>query len=57
MFSFIKQYAEKITGVEIYPIISMLIFFLFFIALLWFVKRMDKASVKMLSNIPLDDNQ
>jgi flagellar biogenesis protein FliO len=57
MFSFIKQYAEKMTGVEIYPIISMLIFFLFFIALLWFVKRMDKASVKMLSNIPLDDNQ
>ncbi len=54
MFKFIKQYAEKIEHIEIYPLISLMIFFVFFIALLLYVKKMDKKSVQVLSNIPLD---
>lgn len=57
MFSFIKQYTEKMTGASLYSLISMLIFFLFFVTLLWLVKRMDKAAVQELSNIPLNDNE
>lgn len=57
MFKFIKQYAEKIDHAQVYPMISLIIFFLFFVALLWYVKKMDKASVTFLSNIPLDEKE
>ena len=55
MFKFIKQYAEKIEHAQVYPMISLVIFFLFFV-LLYYVKKMDKKSLATLSNIPLDDN-
>lgn len=54
MFKFIKQYAESIKGIDIYPIISLFIFLLFFIAVLWYVKKMDKGQVEEMSNLPLD---
>ena len=54
MFKFIKQYAESIRGIDIYPIISLFIFLFFFIAVLWFVKKMDKKQVEKMSNLPLD---
>ena len=57
MFKFIKQYAEKIDHAQVYPMISLLIFFLFFVVLLIYVKKMDKASITTLSNIPLDDQE
>ena len=56
MFKFIKQYAETIEGVNIYPIISLVIFMLFFIAVLWYVKKMDKRKVEEISKLPLDLN-
>jgi cytochrome c oxidase cbb3-type subunit IV len=54
MFKFIKQYAEKMDHAQIYPMISLVIFFLFFVVLLYYVKTMDKKKVNILSNIPLD---
>lgn len=54
MFKFIKQYAEKLQDVQVYPLISLVIFLLFFIALLWYVKKMDKQVVKEISDIPLN---
>ena len=57
MFKFIRQHAETIQGINIYPIISLLIFLLFFIAVLWYVKKMDKKKVDEIKNLPLmDDN-
>ena len=57
MFKFIKQYAETIQGINIYPIISLFIFVLFFIAVLWYVKKMDSRKVDEIKNLPLmDDN-
>ncbi len=59
MFKFIKQYAETMDNAAVYPVISLLIFFIFFVVLLVYVKKMDKQSVEVLSNIPLegaDDN-
>jgi cytochrome c oxidase cbb3-type subunit IV len=56
MFKFIKQYAEKMDHAQVYPMISLLIFFLFFVVLLVYVKRMDKGSTAALSNIPLNEN-
>jgi hypothetical protein len=57
MFKFIKQYAETIKGVDIYPLVSMFIFVLFFILLLVYVKKMDKKKISELSNIPLDGTE
>jgi len=56
MFKFIKQYAEKIDHIEVYPLISLIIFFLFFVVLTIYVVKMDKKSVKELSNIPLQND-
>lgn len=54
MFKFIQQYTEKIDHVAIYPMISLFIFFLFFVVLLLMVRKMDKQKIIELSNIPLD---
>lgn len=55
MFKFVKQYAESIEGINIYPMISLVIFFLFFVALLYYVKKMDKSKAEEISRIPLDN--
>ncbi len=50
------HYLSDIQGVSIYPIISLLIFFLFFIILFIRVRRMNKAEIDELKNIPLESN-
>ncbi len=57
MLKFIKGNLEQIDGVAIYPIISLLIFFTFFVALFWWVFTTKKEHIKEVSNIPLDNNQ
>jgi cytochrome c oxidase cbb3-type subunit IV len=57
MFKFIKQYAETIDHVDIYPMISLFIFFSFFIVLLVFVTKMKKERVKELSNLPFENEE
>jgi cbb3-type cytochrome oxidase subunit 3 len=54
MLKYIKQYADSIKGVDIYPIISLLIFVLFFIAVIYYVRKMDKQRVAEMKNLPLD---
>ena len=54
MFNFFKRYAETIAGVNIYPKISLIIFFTFFILLLWFTFRANKDYMQEQANIPLD---
>lgn len=55
MLKFIKGNLEIIDGVMIYPIISLLIFFLFFVALFWWVLTAKKSHIEKVSSIPLDD--
>jgi hypothetical protein len=55
MLKFVKNHMESITGIEIYPIISLLIFFIFFVALFWWVVTAKKDYIKTVSNIPLDN--
>jgi len=55
MLKYIKQYASTIDGIEIYPIVSQLIFVFFFIGVIWFVRRMTKAQVQEISQLPLED--
>lgn len=56
MLKFIKGNLENIDGVEIYPMISLLIFFIFFTALFWWVSTAKKAHIEEVSNIPLADD-
>lgn len=56
MFEQIKHNMETISGVSIYPIISLLIFFSFFVVLGLWVVSYKKEKINELSNIPLNDN-
>lgn len=56
MLRFIKHNLTGIMGVEIFPMISLLIFVLFFIVVIARVIRMSKAEVSELSDIPLNDD-
>jgi len=47
---------EQINGVEIYPIISLIIFFVFFIIVGIQVFSADKEYIDEMKNMPLDDN-
>lgn len=45
---------EKIDGIEIYPIISLIIFFSFFMLVGYHVIKTDKKHIEEMSNLPLD---
>ncbi len=55
MLKYIKHHMESITGIEIYPLISLLIFFIFFVVLFWWVFTAKKDYINAVSNIPLDN--
>jgi cbb3-type cytochrome oxidase subunit 3 len=49
------NYLGDIDGVSIYPFITLLIFFGFFVALIIFVIRAKKEDMDHLSNMPFDE--
>ncbi|MFT5886737.1 MAG: hypothetical protein ACI9IP_003206 [Arcticibacterium sp.] len=51
----LKNYMASIEGISIYPIISLSIFFAFFVLLGIFVFKADKDYITHMENIPLDD--
>jgi cbb3-type cytochrome oxidase subunit 3 len=58
MLKFIKHNLEGIDGVEIYPIVALLLFFGVFVAMLIVVLRLPKKRIDEISQLPLDtDNQ
>lgn len=56
MLRFIKGNLEHIDGVQIYPLISLIIFFLFFVGLFYWVITAKKDHITEVSNMPLDDD-
>jgi len=56
MLKYIKHHLDTIQGVEIYPIISLVLFFLVFTTMLLIVLKMPKRSIDELSNLPLDND-
>jgi cytochrome c oxidase cbb3-type subunit 4 len=57
MLKFIAHHLDTIVGIEIYPLISFVIFFSFFIGLLAWVILMKKSYVLELEQLPLTDNE
>ena len=47
---------EQIAGVEIFPIISLLLFFIFFMIVGYMVLTADKKYIEEMKNLPLDKN-
>lgn len=47
-----KNVLQAIDGIEVYPLISFTIFFVFFLGLLVYVLVLDKKHVKLMSNLP-----
>ena len=47
---------EKIDGVELYPIIALLLFFTFFVLVGYLVIKSDKNYIEEMSNLPLDND-
>lgn len=47
---------ETISGIEVYPLISLVIFFVFFIGLTIYVIKADKKFIDKIANIPFDSN-
>lgn len=45
---------SEIEGIEIYPILSLLIFFVFFTALAWWVINADKEYINKARQLPLE---
>ncbi|SCY07558.1 CcoQ/FixQ family Cbb3-type cytochrome c oxidase assembly chaperone [Flavobacterium caeni] len=55
MFEQIKHNMETISGVSIYPILSLLIFFLFFVTLGIWVFSYRKEKLAELSHMPINE--
>lgn len=57
MLKFIKGYVSSIDGIEIYPIISFIIFFVFFLVVSYYILTASKSYITELSNLPFDDGE
>lgn len=48
-----KNVLQSIDNVAIWPVISFVIFFVFFLCLLWWVFTADKGFIKQMSELPV----
>ena len=49
-----KEVLSSIDGVSIFPVIAIIIFFIFFAILLIYVVRMDKKKIDEMASMPID---
>ncbi len=50
-----KEILQSIVGVQVFPVISLVLFVLVFAVVLVMVSRMSRAAVERLSGLPFDD--
>lgn len=50
-----RKVLENIAGVEIYPIITLIMFFVFFLLVLGWIFTLNKKYITRMENIPLDN--
>jgi cytochrome c oxidase cbb3-type subunit 4 len=53
----IKDYLQNINGVEIYPIISLIVFVIFFAAIIIWLVKVDKKYINKMENLPFEKNE
>ena len=52
-----KELLQSIEGIEVYPIISLIVFVLFFAIILLWMFKVDKNYIKKMENLPLDKDE
>jgi cytochrome c oxidase cbb3-type subunit IV len=52
-----KEILRSIENIEIYPIISLLIFVTFFVGMFIWVVRVPKSYVNYMESLPMDENE
>jgi cytochrome c oxidase cbb3-type subunit IV len=57
MLKYIKGHMASIDGIELYPIISLIIFFTFFSLVIWSQIRANKAIIAEVERYPLDETE
>jgi cytochrome c oxidase cbb3-type subunit 4 len=56
MLKFIKHHMDTIAGIELFPIISLLIFFTFFMGLFIWVFTYNKKQIQEMSELPFNES-
>lgn len=51
-----KNVLQNIDNIAIWPVISFVIFFLFFLCLIWYVLTTDKKFIEKMKSMPLEKN-
>ena len=55
MLKFIKHHLTGIQDIEQFPLISFVLFFLFFLTIAWWALRADKKRLEEIKRLPLDE--
>lgn len=50
----IRDVLQSLEGIELYPVISLIIFIVFFAALIIWMIKVDKKYIKKMKNLPLE---
>lgn len=53
MLKFIKHHLETIEGIDIYPVLSFIVFFLFFLGVLWWVFTVRRSHLRHMAELPI----
>jgi cytochrome c oxidase cbb3-type subunit 4 len=53
----IKDLLQSVEGITIYPIISLIVFVLFFVLVIIWMFKADKNYIKKMENLPLDKDE
>ncbi|MDH5608767.1 MAG: CcoQ/FixQ family Cbb3-type cytochrome c oxidase assembly chaperone [Cyclobacteriaceae bacterium] len=56
MLKFITHHVDTIWGIEVFPLISFVIFFTFFVVLLIWVFTSSKQEMNQIAQLPLDES-
>lgn len=52
-----KEILQSIEGISIYPIISLVVFVLFFVIILVWMLKVDKNYIKKMENLPFEKEE
>ena len=51
-----KNVLQSIENIEVWPVVSFVIFFIFFLCLLWWVLTADKKFIDKMKKLPMEDS-
>ncbi|MBK6370801.1 MAG: CcoQ/FixQ family Cbb3-type cytochrome c oxidase assembly chaperone [Flavobacteriales bacterium] len=56
MLKFIKHHMDTIAGIGIYPAISFVLFFSFFLGMLWWLRSVSQGHIAHMTALPLAED-